>query len=167
MDNNILTGDLYLEAGIGWLSKQIRRFTKSKVNHSGIAWYCYGKLFIIEENKYKGGIGLIATPIEDKKDKKYYFRRPNFAVDGSEYGKFMLTKLGKFKYSKFDLIIAQPIYLLSGKRLWIGGKTMKDNKTVCSGFCGFVYDNFTGLYPNWYKMSPADFVDDPNFTDLK
>ena len=93
-------------------------------------------------------------------------RRPKFPVDGSEYGKFMLPLLGKIRYSFFDLVIAQPLYQISGKHIWIGGTSMKDFKTVCSGFCGFVYNYFTNLFPEWYKSVPGDLFLDENFTDL-
>jgi hypothetical protein len=169
---NIKTGDLLLVGGgKSFLSKAIRWFTESKVNHSGMFWWNYGVLMIIEEDKYNRGVGLITTPYDDylKSGRLLIIRRPKFDVDGSEYGKFMLPFLGKVKYSFFDLIIAHPFYIISkkcGKAIWIGGTTMKDLRTVCSGWVTFVYNKFTGLFPDWYKKSPGNLLTDENFVTL-
>lgn len=167
----IKTGDLLLVSGTAFLSKAIKWFTGSKVNHSGMAWWAYEELFIIEEDKSGNKVGLITTKYDDylKTKKTLYWRRPKFPVDGSEYGKFMLPFLGRTRYSFWDLLVAQPFFIISkklGRPLWIGGTSLKDGRTVCSGWCGFVYDHFTGLFPTWYKLSPADLLNDSNFVDL-
>jgi hypothetical protein len=167
----IKTGDLMLCSGQAFLSKAIRWFTNSKVNHSGMFYWNYDQLMIIEEDKYSRGVGLIMTSYEKylQSGKKIFIRRPKFKVDGSEYGKFMLPFMGKVKYSFFDLIIAHPFYVITrklGRPVWIGGTTLKDDRTVCSGWCAYVYNEFTKLFPNWYKMTPNDLFIDKNFVDL-
>lgn len=167
--STLKTGDLLLVRGNSLLSKAIRLFTRSEYNHAGLLWWAYDELFVIEEDKAGKFVGLITTKFDDylKSGKKLLIRRPVFPVDGSEYGKFMLPLLGRTRYSFWDLIVAQPFYILSGKRVWIGGWSMKDHRTVCSGFCGFVYNHFnTELFQNWYKLAPGDFVNDSNFVDI-
>jgi hypothetical protein len=165
---DIKTGDLGLVRGKAFLSKAIQMFTGSKVNHAFMFWWAYDELFCIEEDKSGNKVGLITTKYDDylKTGKEIFIRRPKFDVDGSEYGKFMLPYLGITRYSFFDLLIAQPIYIISGKKLWIGGTSMDDNRTVCSGWYAFVCNHFTGLFPNWYKLSPNDLFIDENFVDL-
>lgn len=163
----IKTGDALIVSGNSWLSRSIQWFTKSRYNHSGIFYWCYGNLFIIEEDTYRRGLGLIMTPFSQylSSNNGLLIRRPKFPIDGSECGAFMLPYLGKAKYSLWDLIVAQPIYQLSNKKWWIGGTTMKDNRTVCSGWCYFVYNNFSKIFPDWFKKSPADLAIDSNFED--
>ena len=164
----IKTGDCLLVRGNSWLSKTIRWFTKSDYNHAGIFWWSYDVLMVIEEDTTGyGSAGLIVTPFTDYLESKkgLLVRRPIFEVDGSEYGRFMQNYFGKLRYSFWDLIVAQPIYQLSGKKIWVGGKSLKDGKTVCSGWVYFVYNNFTNKFTDWFKKSPADLAIDINFID--
>lgn len=156
------TGDILLTSSNSLLSKIIRKFTKSEYSHIGMVYNIYEKTFIVEEI----GNGLCLTPIEDylKSDKKLLFRRPKFNVDGSEYGKFILPFLGKLEYSFFDLIISQPIHLLTGK--WIGSKRTNEKRMICSQFVCFVFNNFTDKFQNYYEIAPSELVESSEFYDL-
>lgn len=166
------TGDILLTGGNSWLSKKIKQFTNSKYNHIGMICFINNDVFVIEEDRTGGGLlklqaGLIATPIENyiKSNYDLLIRRPYFDIDEDKYREFMISKLGKFKYSYWDLIVAQPIHQLFN--VWIGGTSMKDNKTVCSGFVGYLFHTFNkNLFRNWYQLAPADFVKDRKFFTL-
>ena len=174
MDINLIkTGDCLLVSGNSWLSKAIKFFTKSKYNHSGIFWWSYGELMVIEEDMTGyGSVGLIVTRFEDylNSSKGLLVRRPKFDVDGENYGRFMQQYLGKLRYSFWDLIVAQPLYQVSKKifknGIWIGGKSLKDGRTICSGWTYYVYDSFTKKFRDWFKKSPADLAVDTEFSDL-
>ena len=161
------TGDIILVGGTSWLNKRIKKITKSRYSHIGIIYRAYDEILVVEQDRTGfGGAGLICTNINNYFNGKYdiLLRRPNFYVDGSEYGKEFLKDLGRFRYSYFDLIVAQPILQLTGR--WIGGTTMNDGRTVCSGYVAYIFDKFEKLYPKWYKMTPAQFENDENFVDL-
>lgn len=167
----IKTGDCLIVKGKSWLSKAIRFFTKSDYTHSGILYWCYDELMVIEETTYTRGIGLVMTTFASYLDsnKGLLIRHPKFEIDGSEYGKYMLPFLGKLKYSLWDLIVAQPIFQITKKinkiGIWIGGRSIKDNRTVCSGWNYFVYNHFTNKFKDWFEKTPSDLVIDENFDD--
>lgn len=170
--NLIKSGDSLLVGSNSWLAKAIQFFTKSKYNHAGIFWWSYDVLMVVEEDTTGyGSAGLIVTPFTDymKSNKKLLIRRPLFPVDGSNYGKFMQNYFGKLRYSYFDLIIAQPIFQITKrifkKGVWVGRKSLKDGKTVCSGWVYFVYNYFTNKFEDWYRKAPSDLVVDINFED--
>lgn len=171
--NLIKTGDCLLVSGKSWLSKSIQFFTRSKYNHAAIFWWSYGVLLVIEEDLTGyGSAGLIVTKFEDylKSNKGLLIRRPKFEVDGSEYGKFMQLYLGKLRYSFWDLIVAQPLFqvtkLISKKGIWIGTKSLKHGRTVCSGWAYFVYNNFTQKFKDWFKMAPSNLAIDNDFNNI-
>lgn len=141
----IKTGDALLVHGNSWLSKSIQFFTGSRWNHAGIFWWSYGVLMVVEEDTTGyGSAGLIVTQFDEylKSNKGLLIRRPKFEVDGSEYGKFMQNYFGKLRYSFWDLIVAQPTFQITKKifkkGIWIGRKSLKNGRTVCSGWDIFV-----------------------------
>ena len=52
----------------------------------------------------------------------------------------MLPYVGHTPYNYFELMIAQPIYIITDKKIWLGNKDNK--KFICSEFVAFVYNHF-------------------------
>lgn len=166
------TGDIILVSGNSWLAKEIQEFTKSNVSHVGIVYRCYDEVFICEQDFTKTDplkiqANLLLTNIEEyfKSSKKFYFRRPVFEVEGVIIGKQILSDLGRSRYSYFDLLVAQPIYQITGK--WIGDKNAKNKRMVCSSYVSYIFNKLYSSYSDWYKRTPGDFVNDILFKDIK
>jgi hypothetical protein len=169
--NGIKTGDLLLVAGNKWLSKKIRQVTKSKYNHIGMFYWCYGELMVIEMDRTNRGLFKLKaeikmTPFSEylKHDYKLLIRKPTFNVSGNELGAEMIRDIGvrKFDYSYFDLLVSQTVFQFTGK--WIGRKKI-DNTLICSQYVAWRLNMSYELYPDWYKLAPSDFVFDKNFYD--
>jgi hypothetical protein len=160
--NEINTGDVFVTSSSSFLSKKIQWFTKSKWSHTAIFWWCYGELFVIESDKF----GVRNTPFKDylKPGVNLHLQKPRIPINGVEIGKFMLPMVGNTPYSYFNSFVAQPVYILSGKRIWIGrNKGLVFN---CAEFVSFVYNNITSIpfFPYVYKITPEDIFENPYFT---
>ena len=94
-----------------------------------------------------------------KSKKPVLIKRPTFEINGSELGKFMLSKVGRINYSKWNLIVAQPLYQLFG--FWIGTSKKNAERMVCSAWCGYVYNNFyPEKFKHWSRLDPEDLFND-------
>lgn len=167
MNNNLIkTGDILCVGHSNtFVSKAISRLTKSEYSHCCIFWWNYNELFVIESDgdKMFDRPGVVLTPFSEylKSKRKLLILKPNFYVDGSDWGKFMLTKVGRIRYNYWNLIVAQPIYIISNKKLWVGTKSNNDQRMVCSSFAGYVINNFNpDIYKNWYEIQPKDIAND-------
>ena len=148
---------------IQWFQKIVSKLGY-KYNHAMVAWWAYGRLFFIEADKY----GIAITPFEDYSDNLKYellVLIPKFEVDGVEYGKFMLPFCGHAKYDKWNLLIAQPVSIISDGEIWLGGKE-NNKKFICAEWVYFVNKHFhPELFPKQpERICPANLFDNENFT---
>lgn len=168
--NLINTGDLLVVGhSESFVSKSISKLTNSEYSHTAIFWWNYDELFVIESDgsKFFSRPGVILTPFKEylESGRKLLVKKPLFSIDGSEWGKFMLTKVGKIHYSYFDLIVAQPIYILSNKKLWVGTTEKNVHRMVCSAWTGYIVNHFNpDRCIDWVELQPKDWsLDEINY----
>lgn len=166
----INTGDLLVVGHDNtFISKAISKLTKSEYSHTAIFWWNYDELFVIESDGSKvfSRPGVILTPFKEylESNRKLLIKKPNFEVNGSEWGKFMLTKVGKIHYSYWNLFVAQPVYILTNKKLWIGSNSKDEHSMVCAAFTGYVVNHFQpDRCINWSELQPKDWaLDETNY----
>lgn len=160
--NFIKTGDTLLVGGHSFLAKAIQDFEKCKWNHAGMFYWCYDELMVAEAEKP----GVVLTPFSEyiKGKSHLLICKPDFAVDGIEYGKFILPKLGKTRYGFFNLLIAQPIKFLTNGRIWIGSDNQNPKRFICGQFVEYIYNHFNpDLFPNWLRDAPSDIYANSHF----
>lgn len=88
--------------------------------------------------------------------------RPLFSFDESKYIELCKSLEGN-TYS-YKEIIFQMFHQLHGG--WCGDKSSQT--IICSSANAWVYNQLTGLFPDWYKFAPVDFWDDRlNFTAFR
>lgn len=164
---NIHTGDIILISTDRLLPDIIHEFQElvdkdgAKFNHAARAWWCYDELMVIEADKE----GIVQTNfIKEYMEQDCYkvilVLRPEFPVDGSEYGRFMLPYCRghrkQAKYSFRNLFIAFPIYLLTFGKVWVGTKKTDDTEFACGHFCAFTENNFRpNMYPEPERIAPV------------
>lgn len=162
--NIIKTGDNLLVSSKSWIGKAIQKFQKCKYNHSAMFYWAYNELFVIEADKR----GVCLTPFSDyiKSDKKLLILKPEFPVDGSVYGSFMLPYAGHTKYGYFNLLCAQAIKFITAGRIWLGPNNDEATKTfICGEFVAYVYHHFNDwLFEDWYRLAPSDLYNHSQFT---
>jgi len=153
----IKTGDILLVSGTWWLSRMIQWVTKSTWNHTGIFVWIAGELFVVEAekrglqltlwdgNKYKGGKATDRTMM--------LMRHADYEMDAKKVSKFMMPYVGTKGYDYPSLLFYQVIFNTSGK--WIGKTGQYASKRFyCSEWVAYVYNHFTGLWPDWWQVSP-------------
>jgi hypothetical protein len=161
----IKTGDNLLVSGKKFLARVIQKFESCHWNHSAMFWWNYDELMVIEADKR----GICITPFKDYINGKadLLILKPKFAVDGSEYGKFMLPFCGHTRYQYGNLLLAQSIRFLTGGRLWLGpNDPEKDPKAfICGQWVAYVYYHMTDKYmfPDWPRIAPSDIFVNKNF----
>lgn len=142
---NLKSGDVLHCTSNGWLGKIIKKFTKSKINHTALVIEVWGEIFIVDSQK--DGTNLRSLDNWNKMfNYEYKISRPyNFSVDLRNR---VVSKIGATPYDFISLILWQPIYILTGK--W-HGHTRKDaeDKMYCSEFVSWVYS-----LNNWWENSP-------------
>lgn len=174
--DDIGTGDLMLDSGVGWLAKEIQDFTKCKYNHAAIFIRIDGILYVAEMNRRIKtlGAGLVETDFDEYfqgKDTVLICKR-KFTIDKDKAVNFITENVGRIKYSYFNLIVAQPILQITerifGKGLWIG--TNQANHMVCSAFASWFYMNMRPdmeCWKDWAQKDPQDlYADNVNFFPL-
>lgn len=170
--NDVKTADILLVSGYSWLSKKIQKFQEKTVcveyaayNHAATFWKIYDELYVVDAQR-KGVVPTYANKYFDEK-RKYLVLRPKFYVDGSEYGKLIhhyviIDSKGKrhTTYDKFNLLVAQPIYILTNGRVWLGENSQNDRKFICGEFVHHIYKTFEPkLFPeNSAKFKPCEFL---------
>ena len=153
--NQINTGDTLLVSSHSWLAKKIQNFEKCNWNHAGLFFWVYGKLFVAE----MVACGLVLTDFEEyiKGKSHLLICIPRFKIDGVEYGKYIIPKLGKTRYGFFNLLIAQPIKFITGKRIWLGNNNENPKRLICGEFVEMVYNHFHPEYfTTWKEDAPSD-----------
>ena len=169
--SQIKTGDILVVSTDSWLANAIQWFQTlnnkeyGKYNHAMVAWWIYGKLFVTEAVQ----TGIVVTNFEEvyMKESKYkaiLLLKPNYNVDGSKVGEYMLSYLGKTKYGFVNLLFYQPIKILTGK--WLGGSNKKDDINFICGEWAAHIANYSknNAIPDESEIDPADLCLNSNFS---
>lgn len=69
--------------------------------------------------------------------------------------------INKTKYDYIDLLIYQPIKILSFGKIWLGEKKEDGKKFICSEWVSYVYNSTTNrnIFNKQISMSPSDFFE--------
>lgn len=149
----IQNGDILVCSSNGWLGRQIKRFTRSDVNHVAMAIKVGGVLMVIDSQKD----GTNPKTYENwLKKYGYDFKVFRYTWANPQWGKSIrekaLSKSGVTGYDFIALLWHQPRYLLTGK--WKGKKgDDAARRMYCSEFVAWCHS-----LPNWWEMSPADVL---------
>ena len=168
--NQIQTGDGLLVSSHSFLARQIQKFQKiqdeqgGKWNHAAVSWWAYDELMVIEADTR----GIAITPFRDYLNSNRSLMRliPQFYIDGSECGKFMLPYAGHTRYDKWNLIVAQAVKFLTFGKVWLGERKENDKKFICGEWAHFVWKQFRpDLFPEFSpKIAPVDLFLNKNFS---
>lgn len=142
------TGDILHCTGHKWLSKMIRKFTKSKFSHSALFIEIWGQAYIIDAQN--DGVNL--RPFSEwQKTYGYDFviHRPNKGFDEKELSIRALTKVGNTAYDFESLILKHPWTIITNSS-W---RLKKDpyERMTCSEFVAWVFGTERS-----YRISPED-----------
>lgn len=145
------TGDILHCIGDSWLSKTIRWFTKSHVNHTGIVVEVWGQLYVIDAQKN----GVNPKPLEAwLREYKYevIVSRPNYPIDVRKFCIRAFSKVGLTGYDFESLIIRHPLAIIRGK--WAKDKDPNDKRMVCSEYVAWVFN-----IEKPYRITPKKLYD--------
>lgn len=147
-----------------YLSAAIRLFTNSYWSHTGILIWVYGTLCVAEADP-KVKLTPFKEWAKDKIIKISEYRVPISIVE-KRMGHIILSKQGFTNYDFLSLLFFQPIYQITG--VWLGRTYNKnaDTKLYCSEYVAWVYNQYCGMFTDFYKLSPSDLAKDLRFKDI-
>lgn len=168
----IQTGDIIGTMGKSKLSKSIQKFQNisdkdfGKFSHSGVAWWCYDELFIVEAQKE----GIVITNFS-----KHYIASGNFEaficlrakeyIDGSRIGEQMLPYIGRVRYDFFNLLVTQPIKILSFGLVNLSPRKQRVRRFICHEWSAFTINQYfkKKIIPNETSVNFTDLIKNDNF----
>jgi hypothetical protein len=147
-----------------YLSSAIRLFTNSFWSHTGIFIWVYGTLCVAEADP-KVKITPFREWCKDKIIKVSQCRLP-IPISENRIANIILSKQGFTNYDFSSLLFFQPIYQLTG--IWLGRtyKKKADTKLYCSEYVAWCYNQYNGMFIDYYKISPSDLAKDTRFKDI-
>lgn len=153
--DKIETGDIILFRGKSILSKTIQFFDKSYYNHIGIAYWSYGRLFIVDSNENGVRPDFMSYRMRDYVD--FCVIRPKHIV------MFKITCLEKClelgeNVARYDFLLL--LRIACKKYFNIDLKRLGDkSRYICSEYVQY-YTNHLGdeKYKNVQFPSPEDFI---------
>lgn len=154
------------------LSKAIIEFQElmydedvAKFHHVGKLFQVAGEWWVCEEKTIRGvGNTRLSEYLKDD-NATYIIREPNY-MNLAQEDMFVESFINDANTGAYDVLgILQLAYSLSmykitGKFAWIGPTSGKRH-FVCSTRCAKWDDDILGLYPHWYRMTPAEYVVTP------
>jgi hypothetical protein len=173
-ETQLRTGDVLLvhnyfnpKDAVTYISAAIRLFSRCYFNHSAIILKEDGVTYVVEAVYPK----VTKTPFSEwiKKGKREILvqRRSKVNVTFKVLAGRIKRQIGK-KYDVAALLIHLPLMLITK---WLGeenytGKSELDaiKRVYCFEIIANVYREF---YPTWFKVLPAEQVNNPNFTKYK
>lgn len=161
MNMQLKTGDILHCTGHSLLSKIIRWFTKSKINHTGIVVEVWDQVYVIDAQKN----GVNPKPLEAWLKEYNYdviISRPG-DINVREFCIKAFSKVGLTGYDFENLIIKHPLSIVRGK--WVKDKDPNDDKMICSEYVAWVFD-----IDKPYRITPAklyEYCKRKKFTESK
>jgi hypothetical protein len=142
------TGDILICKRKSFLSKLIRKVTKSEWSHTSAVIDIWGKIYIVEMQSK--GVELIAyDEWVDKWKYEYIIFRNPFEIDAAEFSKKALSVVGrKTKYDYFTFIFRIPYKIVTNKYKY-KGEEIETRRMICSQLTAWLND-----LPEWYKSTP-------------
>ena len=160
----IRNGDGILRTSDSWISRAIRKVTKSEWSHVGMFVDIDGTMFIIEMEAQ--GARLIKWSDYNKgKNVKVLHLVPTMRIDRTKLVVATIDEAGDTRYDFFGLF-HQLIYQMTG--VWIGKLRKKAAKRkYCSELFAYRYNEAVGIFPKWYSTSPQDVFNSEHFKHYK
>jgi len=139
-----------------WLSRQIRRFTRSNWSHVAIVLNYNGVIFVVDSQKNGTNIKEFSVWMDQYKYEFIRVRRWDWST--RPYKGQVIDRIHKVMgvtgYDFKSLLIKQPIYLLTGK--WLGKKNEAATKRMyCSEFVAYAFN-----MNKFWKMHPQKLLDE-------
>jgi len=168
------TGDILLVDTEGFIPSNIDTFQGNDYNHAGFIVNIFGISYVFEAIKS----GMAFTNFDDylkrteKEDVNLLILRPRigFNVEEKKLMNFILPLTQK-PYGYTNLIIYQAIKYITrklGKEIWMGkSKAKSTKKFICGKLVAYIYNYFTGMFPEWYKAAPVDLYNSKDFKHIK
>lgn len=147
---HIRTGDIILTSGSSELSKLIQKFQKIEnkkygmFSHSGIACWIYDTLYIIEAQKHGICVTNFLKHYDNDNYKAIMCLTPKHIINEKNITRIMLPYCGTTRYDYKNLLLEQPIKILTGK--WIGEKKQNEKTFICHEFSAHIYNEYFEQY---------------------
>jgi hypothetical protein len=141
-------GDILICRRKSFLSRLIRKVTKSEWSHTAMILEVWGKIYILEMQRK--GVELISyDEWVDKWGYEYVIFRNTKIFNEKDLGVKALSIVGrKVKYDYFTFIFRIPYKLVTKKYRYMG-EEIETKRMICSQLTGWLRD-----LPNWHKMTP-------------
>lgn len=149
---SLQTGDILHCHGKTWVSKAIRWFTKSWVNHTAVVVEVWGHTYIVDAQKN----GVNPKPLEAWL-KEYNYEiivaRPKTGPkDPRTFSIRAFMKVGLTGYDYNSLIFRHPWAIITKK--WARDKDTNDKRMVCSEYVAWLYQ-----VEKPYRITPKKLYD--------
>ena len=164
------TGDILLVDTEGVIASSIDVFQGNDYNHALMVVKLLGVTYFFEA--IKSGVALTSLDSYDGKDADFLLLKPKkkFNISERKLAAFILP-LTKANYGFCNLFIYQAIRYITkwlGCELWIGrSKEKSTKKFICGKLVAYVYNHFTGLFPDWHIVAPADLYNSEEFNHIE
>ena len=152
-------------------ARTIQKFQKKadklsgKYNHSGIIVFTPHGAYVAEQSYIKGRklkAASVLTPVDKylKGDYELLFLEPRGPVDEAKMEQIILSHLG-IPYDYWSLIHDQVIRTLN--KIWVGRKKNAWKKMVCHEFVQYMWNQYSGIFPDYYKGDVSKLFHSPDF----
>ena len=151
-------GDIGIVDNDSWISRKIKRVTRSIVNHCFIfVKDANNSSHIVVAEAEKNGIefnGFYADKYKggNNKHKQIYILRPIFDIKAT-----VLSELAhSLDYKKYDFWGLALQFILQKTGRWLQKTSKGDKYFYCSEYVAYIYNQLYNLFPEWYKLNPKD-----------
>ena len=134
----------------------------AKFHHAGKLFKSAGEWWVCEEKRITGVGNTKLSEYLAIDANTYMIREPNYMdmTKENQFAEAFVNDVNDGFYDVlgiFQLAYMFTMYKITGKAEWVGPTNNKKNY-VCSVRCAKWDNDILGLYPEWYKMAPADYV---------
>jgi hypothetical protein len=158
------------------LGKSIQKFQSihdkefGKYNHAMMFAWCGKELYVIEAMGKK----IVSNKFNEKYLKNDDIAElmvliPKVEIEPLKMFETLTPYIGVSQYDYFNLIIAQPIEILTHGRLWLGEETEDYKDFICSEFVAAMYNLYfeKNLFDDPQKLSPSNLCHKDFFSHEK
>ena len=134
----------------------------AKFHHTGKLFFSANEWWVCEEKRLSGVGNTRLSEYLAKDASTYMIREPNFMTVKQEslFMECFMNDVNTGFYDVlgvFQLAYMFSMYKLTGQMAWMGPEENKKHY-VCSARCAKWDNEVLNLYPEWYKMTPAEYV---------
>lgn len=168
------TGDIILVHSTSKLARIIQKFQMRKdkeagyYNHSGLVWVDESGTYVVEMaevRKRKVRANTVFTPIDEYGGRELLLLTPIGPIDTIEFKRIVYDYVGT-PYDYNNLLRHQVVRLLTG--VWIGRKKKKaDKRMVCHEFVQKIWDDYSGIFPEWNQAKVSNIYHSTHFKKVK